>query len=120
MVKSRLVELGEKEIWANTDLPTYIRAPGKYLFGLKKSVVAWGFARGSIRVEVGGQSKHLKVEGKVVLSVTCVDGCVVCDWEETWGIWEDLHGSTELKTLTDACNKMLLGGGKGKGKEGGQ
>ena len=77
----------------------------------------WGFARASIRAIIDGPSKILKVEGKEVLTVTCVDGCLICGWADTWKVWDDLQQSAELKTLVDACNKKLSGGGKGKGRD---
>ena len=84
VVKTKLLELGGKEIWANLELPSEIRAPEVFLLGLKRQLVEWGFARASVRVEVDGPSKDLKVEGKVVLTVSCVDGVLVCEWGETW------------------------------------
>ena len=76
----------------------------------------WGFARASVRVEVDGPSKHLKVEGKEVLVVKCVDGGILCEWAETWKVWEDLLESPELKALTEKCTRILSGGGKGTSK----
>ena len=119
-MKRKLVELGGKDIWANTDVPTEISAPDQFLLNLKKQLLQWGFAPASVRANIDGPSKNLKVEGKIVLTVKCDDGCLICDWGETWKVWEDLHKSTELQTLIDACNKKLTGGGKGKGKEGGK
>ena len=74
-----------------------------------------GFARASVRVEVDGPSKHLKVEGEIVLTVKCEDGGILCDWAETWKVWDDLQKNAELKALTDKCANILSGGGKGKG-----
>ena len=119
VVKIKLAEFGDKEKWANTDLPVEIQAPEKYLLGVKKQLVQWGtFTRNRIRVEIDGPSKKLKIEGKTILTVTCKDGALVCDWEATWKCWEELHASTEIKTLTEKCNKLLAGGGKGGGKKG--
>ena len=114
------MELGDKSIWANQDLPTEIQAPEAFLLGLKKQLVAWGFTAGSVRVIVDGPSKHLKVGGKVVVTASCVDGCLTCEWGEIWKNWEDLHGSPELKTLIEKCNKIISGGGKGEGKSKGK
>ena len=80
----------------------------------------WGFAPASIRAIIDGPSKKLKVEGKEVLILTCVDGCLKCDWAETWRVWDDFQKSTELKALIDAWNKKLSGGGKGEGKSKGK
>ena len=118
VLKSKLFELGGKEIWANIDLPTEIRAPEIFVTGLKKVLLSpeWGFGRGSVRAEIDGPSKHLKVEGKVVLTASCTDGGLVCEWEETWKNWGELHGDPEIKALTDKATKIISGAAKGKGK----
>ena len=77
--------------------------------------MAWGFARRSVRVNVDGLSKHLKVEGKTVVVASCVGGHLVCDWDDVWKSWTDLHDSIEFKNLFDQCANLLAGGGKGKG-----
>jgi hypothetical protein len=116
VLKRKLGEIGRKEIWANTDLPTEVRAPEVYLYGLKKQLVEWGFARASVRVEVDGPSKTLKVEGKEVLIIKCEGGEILCEWVETWRVWQDLHESTEMKALADKCTRILSGAGKGTSK----
>ena len=91
------------------------------MFGIKNVLVQWGtFTVVSIRVEVDGPSKHIKAQGKEILTVTCKDGAWVCDWEDTWKGWDEFHGSEEIKTLTEKCNKLLWGGGKGQSKKGGK
>ena len=122
VVKTKLLEVGDKTKWANVDLPKEIQAQEKFLFGVKKQLVGWGtFTSGSIRFEVDGPTKYIKaglgVEGKVIVTVTCKTGALVCDWDETWKSWDEFHGSAEIKTLIEKCNK-LLGGGKGSGKKG--
>ena len=57
-VKSKLVQLGGKVIWANTDLPKENRTVESFLFGLKKQLVEWGFTRASVRAEVDDACKH--------------------------------------------------------------
>ena len=123
-VKSKLVELGDKTKWANVDLPIETQAPEKFLLGVKKQLVAWGtFTSNCVRVEVDGPSKYIKAgvgaERKVIVTVTCKDGALACEWEEKWKGWEEFHGSAEMKSLTEKCNGML-GGGKGTGKNGGK
>ena len=39
-VKTKLAELGGTTIWADTDLPATVRAPEKFLFALKKQLIA--------------------------------------------------------------------------------
>ena len=82
----------------------------------KKQLVAWDFASNNIWLGVDSPSEILKVEGKVVLTVTCDDGQLACDWAESWKSWALLQDSTEFKTILDKCKNMLTGGGKGKSK----
>ena len=118
VVENKLQELGGKEKWANVELPAETRAPEVFVIGLKKILVSqeWGFAFGSVKYVTDGASKYLKVEGKVVVTVSCTDGGMVYEWEEKWKNWGELHGSPELKVLTDKSNKLISGGGKGESK----
>ena len=116
VLKSKLMMLGGKIIWADIDLPAKIRAPEKLVLALKKLLVAWDFTTNSVYADIDGPSKALKVEGEVVLRVTCVDGQLVCDWEESWEKWAWLQDSAELKVIFDKCKNVLAGGGKGKSK----
>ena len=75
--------LGGKLIWADTDLPAKIRALEKLLLALKKQLVAWDFTPNNVFADIDSPSKVLKVERKVVLTVTCDDGQLVCDWVES-------------------------------------
>ena len=116
VLKSKLAEVGDKTKWANVDLPTEIQAPEKFALGVKKQLVQWGtYTAASIRVEVEGPSKIIKAQGKEILTVTCKDRVLVYDWEDTWKGWDEFHGSAEIKTLTEKCNK-LLGGGRERGR----
>ena len=70
-----------------------------------------------MRVDVDGPEKVLKVEGKVVLTVSYSDGRLLCDWEETWKLWNELHDSIEYKTIFETCSKLIAPGkGHSKGK----
>ena len=116
VLKSKLMTSGGKIIWADTDLPAKIRAPEQILIALKKQLSAWDFTANSVFADIDSPSKVLKVEGKVVLTVTCDDGQLVCDWVEPWKKWALLQDSAELKTIFDKCKNVLVGGGKGKSK----
>ena len=84
--------------------------------GFYEQLIAWDFMSNSVYVDIESPSKILKVEGKVVLTVTCADGQLVCDWEESWKNWAWLHDSAEFKAIFDKCKNVLVGGGKGKSK----
>ena len=86
------------------------------MFAFKKQFVAWDLTANSVFVDIDGPSKLLKVEGKVVLTVTCDDGQLVCVWEESWKKSALLQDSAELKLIFDKCKNVLAGGGKGKSK----
>jgi hypothetical protein len=118
VVKNNFVEVGGQGKWANIDLPSDIRAPEAFVTGLKKILLSaeWGFAEGSVWYNIDGPSKYLKVEGKIVLTVSCAEGGLVYEWEEKWKNWGELHGSPEIKTLTEKSTKLISGGGKGEGK----
>ena len=116
ILKAKLVELGENEIWTDTDLPAHVRAPEKILFKLKKQLLAWGFGEKSVYVDVESSSNKLKVEGKPVLVVTCAENQLVCEWEDAWQKWDDLQNSAELKSIFEKAQDILSGGGKGKSK----
>lgn len=87
-----------------------------FLFALKKQLLAWDFADNSVRVDVDNPSKTLKVEGKIIVTVTCADGQLVCDWANSWKNWTWLHDSTEFKAIIASFTKLLGGGMKGNGK----
>ena len=56
----------------------------------------------------------------MVVTASCVDGCLTCDWADTWENWTDLHESMELQALIAKSNKLISGGGKGEGKSKGK
>ena len=122
VVKNKMMEEGGRDKWVNVDLPSDIRAPEAFVTGLKKILLSpeWGFADGSVRYVIDGPSKHLKVEGKTVLTVSCAEGGLVYEWEEKWKIWEEFHGNTKIKALVEKSAKLISGGGKGEGKSKGK
>ena len=79
-------------------------------------MIAWGFTSNSVRAEVDGPTKFLTIEGRVVVTVACVEGRLVFDWVETWKNWVALHDSIEYKAIVDLCEKMLAGGREGNSK----
>ena len=121
-VKAKLSEGGGRDKWANIDLPSEIRAPENFVIGLKKILVSpeWAFPLGSVRYAIDGPSKYLKVEGKIVFTVSCADDGLVYEWEEKWKNWEELHGNAEIKALVEKSTKLISGGGKGEGKSKGK
>ena len=115
-MKNSFSEGGGQGKWANIDLPSDIRAPEAFVTRLKKILLSaeWGFAEGSVWYNIEGPSKYLKVEGKIVLTVSCAEGGLVFEWEEKWKNWEELHGDAEIKALVENSTKLISGGEKGK------
>ena len=70
-----------------------------------------------MKVEVDGATKYLKVAGKVVVTVSVINGQLHCDWDEEWKGWEDFHKSEDVIILVERMVNMLTAGGKGQGKE---
>ena len=74
--------------------------------GAEKQLITWKFGSNSVRVDVDGPSKTLKVEGKVVVTVTCVDGQLVFDWVESWKSWAWLHDSVSLRAAARQITEL--------------
>lgn len=84
--------------------------------GLKKLLVEWGFEKRTVRVEVEGPTKFMKVGGKVVVTSSVVDGELHCEWAEGWKVWEDVHQNEAFIELFKKTEKLLRGRIKGRGK----
>ena len=103
-------------MWAKPDLPVEVRAPESYLFGLKKVLVGWGFAKACVRVDTA--ERNLKVGGELVVSTSVVGGRLRHAWHGSWATWAELHQSDEVVQLGRRVAEALGragGGGKGKG-----
>ena len=40
------------------------------------------------------------------------------EWVDEWRDWAELHNDESMKNLKERCSRMVVAGGKGKGKEG--
>ena len=95
--------------------PLEVRAPLRFLFGLKKLLVDWDFPKASVRVD--DELFVMSVGGQAVLQVSVVKGCLELDWKcEEWRDWKELLTSEELCKLREQCNAALEKDAKGKGK----
>ena len=110
------VKIDSKPVWARADTAVDIRACEVFLWGLKKLLVEWGFEKRTVRVEVEGPTKFMKVGGKMVVTTFVVDGELHCEWAEGWKVWEDLHQNEAFIELFKKAEKMVTGADKGKGK----
>ena len=110
------IELASTLVWVDEDCTIDVQACKKFLFGVRKILIGWWGSGAKVRVEVSGPTKFLKVAGKVVVTVSAVDGRLQCDWDEEWKGWEDFHKNEKVIELVDRVVTMLKGGGKGQGK----
>ena len=76
------IELASKFVWASEDAPRDVRACKKFLFGVKKILIGWWGTGAGVFVEKGSPMKSLKAGGKVVVTVSVVEGRLHCDWDE--------------------------------------
>ena len=102
------IQLASTIVWANEDAPVDVQACKKFLFGVRKILISWWGRGENVRVEVEGPTKFLKVRGKVVVTVSVVDGQLHCDWDEEWKGWEDFHKNGEITKLFEKVKKLLL------------
>ena len=64
-MKMAKLKYGVRSVWANEDKEIQDRAPIAVMFGLKKQLIAWGFARSEIKIME--EEKCMKNGGEVVL-----------------------------------------------------
>ena len=93
-----------------------MQACKKFLFGVRKILIGWWGSGAKVRVEVSGRTEFLKVAGKVVVTVSALDGRLQCDWDEERKGWEDFNINEKVTELVERVVTMLKGGGKGQGK----
>ena len=89
------------------------------MFGFKRTLVEWGFARSIVWVDTDTSS--VEVGGELVLTVKIVGGKTNCTWHGAWAEWADLHDSPELEDIVDKAQSAMQnagGGTNGKGKGG--
>ena len=73
---------GDK-VWAQVEASVEARACGKFLSGLKKILVGWGFDPNCILWDTEGAENTLKINNVVKVIVTVVDGKIHCEWEQS-------------------------------------
>ena len=84
---------------------------------MRKILISWWSRGENVRVEVEGPTKFLKVRGKVVVTVSVVDGQLHSDWDEEWKGWEDFHKSEEIIGLLEKMKNFISGGVREREKE---
>ena len=111
--------LNGSKSFMNADQQIQIRAPKSFPFALKRLLIEWGFARGSIYVDTS--LLLLTVEGKSVVQAIVKDYELDVQWlSDEWSQWQELRGDPgylELQVASqERLNKAKLSISKGKGK----
>ena len=110
-----------RKIWITNDKPVTERVPSSILFGIKKELVEWGFAKGSLWVDE--QEKSISWNGDLIMSVDCSNHELKIAYGDSWkeflssGSIDDMiqKGNHKLQRSNSAQSKGK-GLGKGKGK----
>ena len=101
-------------VWARAEASVEVRACEKFLSGLKKILVGWGFDPSIIKWDP--TEKTLKVGNDVKVTVSVSEGKFHCEWEQSWRERVSFFSSTELQDLLKTVGEMVAGTSKGKGK----
>lgn len=87
------------------------RVPETFLVGLKKQLVAWGYAKEEIRVFA---PISLQIDGAAVVKTGVIDKALVLHWQDEWASWKEFAGSDELQALKthapDVLSRVGVGG----------
>ena len=91
----------------------------RILFGLKKLLVEWDFAKGSIYVNTDNFA--ISVEDRPVLKVDMHNYTLSLSWlDDKWEQWSDLQPDQQFKELIRSSEQTLAAArerkSKGKGK----
>ena len=113
----------EETIWCKKDLPLEKRVPLSFLLGLRRQLIAWGFARSKVRVKE--ENNSLSVGGSQILTASIEANRLTLEWtREEWKDWVEFVESSEFKLLMKKAEETLKkaadnkGKGDGKGKKG--
>ena len=103
-------------VWSRAEASVEVRACEKFLSGLKKILVGWGFDPSCIKWDAESAEKTLKVNSSTKVTVSVLEGALHCEWDQSWKERETFFSSPELQALLKTCGDMVAGTGKGKGK----
>eukprot|EP00973_Karenia_brevis_P063164 8782509-Karenia_brevis.AAC.1 len=108
---------GSSGIWINRDRPVEERCQMSYLYAIKKLMVTWEFAKGSLWVDEN--TRQLYWNEDVVTSTSVRDGELHVAFGSTW---QDFLQEGNIDEIYDKANASLQKSlrikskGKGKGK----
>ena len=115
-IRKERATVGSKAVWANVDQPADVRAVESFLFGFKKQLTEWGYAKKQVWVDTDNST--VTVDGIKVVQGSVAAGKFDAQWcDPAWANWELLQEAAELKALLSKTQERLAkGGDKGKGK----
>ena len=82
---------------------------------MKKTLIDLSFNKSAIKADT--DTNALLVDGKQVVRVSVNEGLMHFEWSEEWRDWAEFHEDQTIQSLKDRCSKMVVGSGKGKGKQ---
>ena len=112
----------KERLFAKVDQPIDVRMAESTLFRMKTVLVAWGYAKGCIKVDTDVSPVQLTIAGKEIVRARVDNYCLNLKWEDgEWESWEALQASEELSTIKSEVQAKLnsakdFSQSKGKGK----
>ena len=107
--------MNTSQIWIAPDLPIEMRAEKKFLFGLKRLLLTWGWHGFETRVDT--LNRTLTIDGHVVVNVHAHDQQLDVRFTNQW---QQRLQDDALNALFHACNNMMVQRKVGKGASKGQ
>ena len=92
-IRRLFLKIESNKIWSNADLPSDVRIPEHFLFGLKKILVSWGYEN----VWVKKETKSILLGKELILSVSLENMKMQLAFGTFWE--EHIAGDTEFKKL---------------------
>lgn len=71
-------------VWSRAEASVEVRACEKFLSGLKKIFVRWGFDPSCIKYDTESAEKTLEVNDATKVTVSVREGALHCEWEQSW------------------------------------
>ena len=105
-IKAKSLKLSGNAIWSNPDRPAHVRAPLRFLFGLKKLLVSWDFNKKAIYVDEA--SSTLEICNVPILEAISQEGSLKLNWlSPKWEHWGDFQTNANFQDLKEKCNATL-------------
>ena len=120
LLKTAGLQKNGKPVWACQDRDPVERAARNFCFGLKKVLKEeWNIP---YNVRISDEKPYtMSVGGELALTAHVFSGEVVHEWHGEWANWDELHGSSEVKSLLEKSQALIARtkeGMKGSSKSG--